>query len=253
MGIDKPSPIAHEGAILIGESCSPGAPPSLGSLTARFVRYPSCQQLTLWLPQPAHLGYGELRLFDAAGRILERGPVLDWLSGSVQVLWDTLPWPAGAYRIEIDHIEGWRHELALQKLPAHEELPPHVTQDPAPGRSLPYCDGHGRPLPDADLLLRREAFLALQRRFSRRMEYDCNHRAGTMTYVDGERRIVFAYELSAAGLAFWIELPTEAQWLLHTGTPVAERTEIVQFVAERVQRDQGAGRFEIRANAIHFY
>jgi hypothetical protein len=249
-----PGPTEHEGLILVGTSRNLGAPAGVGLLEARFVRYPGCQQLTLWLPQPGHLGYGALRRFGPAGRVLEELPLHERLNGSVQILWDTLAWPAGAYRIEIDHVEGWHHELALQKLPPHVEAPaPPPPAEVAPSAPIAYRDGLGRPIPDADLALRREAFLALQRRFSRRMEYDGSYRAGTMTYVDGERRIAFAHEMGGGGLKFCVELPSEAEWQARTGTPLAERAEIVQFVAERVRRDQGVARFEIRADGIYFY
>jgi hypothetical protein len=252
MRSDECNPSVHEGLIQVGESRNHRAPDEVGRLEARFVRYPGCQQLTLWLPQPGHSGYGELRVLDGGGRIVEQGPLRERLNGSIQLLWDTLAWPPGAYRIEIDHADGWRHELALQKLAPHELAQPAAEPDPAPAAS--GCrDRSGQPIQDEDLQLRARAFQMLQRRFARRIEYAGTYRAGTLTYDDGEHRITLSHEMGCRGLKFSIDLPTEAQWQACTGVPLAERAEIVHFVAERVQRDQGMARFEIRAGAIDFY
>ena len=56
----------------------------------RFVHYPDCQQLIIWLTQQGR-EYGNIRLKNNTNKsIVEEWPVLEKLSGSVQLLWDTL-------------------------------------------------------------------------------------------------------------------------------------------------------------------
>lgn len=234
---DDPSAPMHEGCIVIGQARNIGAPQAMAAVTARFVRYAGCQQLTLWLPQSGYAGYAGLRVLGADGVAIDQASVRSRLNGELQLQWETLAWPAGLYRIEIDHEDGWRHELALHKLPQEPAAPPPSA-----------------PAPEADRVLRQQVRAALGRRLLQRLEYDGNCRAGTVTYVDGDLRIRFSHEMGAGDCSFWVQLPTRAQWPAVTGTPLAQRDEIVQFIAERMQRDKaGSGRYEIVADAINFY
>lgn len=116
-----------------------------------------------------------------------------------------------------------------------------------------YRDGFGRPVPDVDLELREKARAAIARRFTRRLEYAGNVRAGTVTYVDDRGRVDFPHEMAGGGAHAVIDVPTSADWERVTGLPLAERDEIVRFVAETVQREQAPSwRFEITADAIVF-
>lgn len=244
---------AFEGEIDIGPASNCGAPESVGLLHARFVRYPACQQLQLWLPQPGWQGYGDLRLCRGEA-VLEQDRVDARLNGSVQMLWDTLPWPPGDYRIEIDHQQGWKHVLTLRKLPEGEPLP---TVAPAPSEEPPgpvvYRDGFGKVIPDEDLLLREQVMQRLKAQFSRRLQYDGNYRAGTITYVEGDLRIGFFHEMGGGDCKFYIDVPTAERWEAATGTPLARREEILEFVAAQVQRDQAPSwRYEIGVDAIVF-
>src|SRR5512147_781965 len=114
---------AFEGPVVIGAIQNIAAPAEIGVLTAKAVHYPGAQQLVLWLPQSGYEGYGELSLVGPESDIVERASVRSRLNGSVQILWDTLSWPPGAYRIEIAHGAGWRHVLELQKLPEGAAAP----------------------------------------------------------------------------------------------------------------------------------
>ena len=106
-------PPTHEGHVVIGDIRTLDAPPEIGVLTLRFVHYPGAQQLILWLPQSGYHGYGDVTVTHN-GAVIERAPVRSRLNGSVQILWDTLPWAPGSYLIVITHDDGWRHEAALQ-------------------------------------------------------------------------------------------------------------------------------------------
>ena len=57
-----------EGEIVLGETANRSAPTGIGALTARFVRYDGCQQITLWLPQDGYSGYGAFRIQPPAAR-----------------------------------------------------------------------------------------------------------------------------------------------------------------------------------------
>lgn len=256
-----------EGDIEIGAVANIGAPEQVGLLTARFVRYPGCQQLTLWLPQSGYHGYGALRVLMSNSKVIEQTTVAERLNGSVQILWDTLEWEAGAYRIEIDHDDGWRHVLALRKFEpiAESEEPAPVPRVMAPRAPSPeaasrasapivYRDGFGRVLPDQDMVLRKQALEDLKNRFSRRLRYDGNFRAGTITYVEGDLQIAFSHEMGGGGCKFYIDVPSAAQWEAHTGTPLARRGEILLFVAQTVQREQASSwRYKIEADTITYW
>jgi len=173
---EEPAP--HQGHIVIGDIRTIGSPAGVGEPTVKFVWYPGCQQLILWLPQPGHLGYGEL-VVSRDGEVVERAPVMSRLNGSVQMLWDTLDWAPGAYAIEISHEAGWRHEVELQKLESGVVPPPEPF---APVEELHgpvvYRDGFGNIVPDADLEMRAGLRRELVSRFGRRLEYEGNFRAG---------------------------------------------------------------------------
>ena len=267
-------PAIHEGEISLGAAINRGIGPPSGLLTARVARYPGCQQLVLWLPRPGHAGYGELTVRERANGVRERAPVTSRLSGSVQILFDTLAWPPGEYDIEVAHRDGWRHSIAVRKWPpglmgntagavdggqiaagavaADSEA---ADADAAEVRApIVYRDGFGQVLPDADLELREHALAALARRFARRLRYEGSLRAGVIVYEEGDVRIRFAQEMADGAGRFTIELPDAGQWEGVTGALLSDRDDIVSFVAQRVQREQAGGwRYEITPRAINFY
>ncbi|MBP6813495.1 MAG: hypothetical protein KA169_01315 [Burkholderiaceae bacterium] len=254
--------VDHEGEITLGDATNSGSGALSGLLVARFVRYPGCQQLVVWLPQPGHTGYLELLVHQLGRGVCERAPVSSRLSGSVQILFDTLSWPPGEYRIDVTHAQGGCHSIALRKWPpgAAQHLngsivppapPAPVGPDPRP---IVYRDGFGRVVPDADLVLRQQALAALTRRFLRRLRYEGTFRAGAIVYEDGESLIRFAHEMGSGACRLRIRIPAAAHWQSATGTALTERDDIVAFVAECVHREQTGGwRYEITPEAILFY
>lgn len=245
-----------EGEIVLSEPVNVGAPDGQARLSTQFVRYPGCQQLILWLPQPGRQGYGEFRIVGPDGAVLERTPASSRLNGSVQILTDTYPWPPGAYRVEIDHEDGWRHELHMRKL---EEgiaapKPPQPTHEekPSDGERI-YRDGFGNVIPNVDLEMRRDALESIVAKFSRRLEFEGNARAGVIIYIDGERRIRFSHEMCFGRVKFSIDLPRPPHWEAQTGAPLAERDDIVDFVARETRRTQASSwAYEIHEDRIDF-
>lgn len=246
-------PAGHAGALQIAalSNQGAGAPPEL--LTARVAQYPGCQQLQVWLPRPGWQGYECLSLLALDTEVLiEEAPVGERLSGSVQLLFDTLAWPPGAYRLRIGHEEGWAHQLELRKLegPAPAPAPP----PPAPPGEAPisYRDGLGRPLPEEDLLLRLRVLERLQQRFARRVDIQGTARSGQLHYAEPGLHIAFDYEMGAQPCQMQVLLPAAMQWEAQTGCAPERREEILQFLAERLGRQQG-WRYEIGARELCFY
>jgi hypothetical protein len=246
-------PEVHEGKIVIGDVATLGGPDDARVPTVKYVHYAGSQQLILWLPRPGYQGYGELAV-TRGGVDLERGPVAGRLNGSVQILFNTLAWAPGD--------EGWRHEVRLEKFAPGVEPPAAPQPEPVdlypPERNaagdIIYRDGSGNVLPDIDLEMRDAAMRDIARKFARRLEYEGNFRAGTIHYIDGERRISFWHEMGGGGVHMYIDIPTEEQWESRTDAPLALREEIVAFVAERVQQEKASSwQYRITGNSIDFY
>jgi hypothetical protein len=253
---DPAEPPVHDGQIVIGDILTPDGPADLKPLSVKFVHYPGSQQLIVWLPKPAYQGYAELSVV-CDGTDVERGPVTSRMNGSVQILFRTLEWPPGAYAITITHEEGWRHTVDLVKYAPGAEPKPPPPPPPEPVVDKPpivYRDGFGNVIPNTDLEMRAVALSDIARKFKRRIEYEGNYRAGTIHYIDGDRRISFWHEMAGGNMKFYIDIPTEEQWEARTGTPLSERADIIDFVAARVKQDQAPNwRYEITANSIDFY
>jgi hypothetical protein len=241
-----------EGEIVLEEPANVGAPEGMARLSMQFVRYPGCQQLILWLPQPGRLNYGELRIIGPGGDAIEQAPVSSRLNGSIQILTDTYAWPPGAYRVEIDHNDGWRHELRLQKLEEGVAAPPTQEQLPSEGERI-YRDGFGNVIPNLDLEMRRQVMEKIVSKFSRRLQFEGNARAGIIIYIDSERRIRFSHEMCMGRVKFSIDLPRPQHWEAQTGAPLAERDDIVDFVARETRRTQASScDYEIHEERIDF-
>lgn len=103
-----------------------------------------------------------------------------------------------------------------------------------------YRDGAGRTLPDEDLRMRAQAQAELAARLSRRVVYEGNVRAGRFVYLAGEVRIAFDQELAGGDCKALIFVPGAERWAATTGTSLAERDEIVRFVAEAAARHAGS-------------
>ncbi len=244
----------HEGQIIFGARGNTGAPQSIGALTAKFVHYPGSQQLILWLPQDGYSGYRTFRIRGPGARV-EDTQITMRLNGRVQILVDTYPWPPGDYLIEITHAEGWSHELGLTKLqagvaPPAPKRPPLLESD---GQPIVYRDGAGRVLPNHDLELRAKELARLAARFNRRLEFEGNFRSGTILYIEGDIQLKFGHEMCGGSVHFSIELPTPDKWEAETGRPLADRDDIVAFVAQETQRRQARSwNYVIREDRIDF-
>lgn len=228
----------------------------------RFVHYPDCQQLIIMLPSYGR-DYHTIKLVDnESGQLVSEKPVTDRLSGSIQLLWDTLEIAPGNYTIEISWKNGQSHLIVIQKYTEDETkerksiVQAYQVSDEPESNSGPiiYRDGFGNILPNEDLEIREQAMHNIFRRFSKKLSYSGNFRGGTITYTDGEFTIDFYHEMGGGDCHMYIDIPTEDQWEIKTHVPLSERKEILEFVAERVQRDQAPSwKYEIRSDIIYFY
>ncbi len=228
----------------------------------RFVHYPDCQQLIIMLPSYGR-EYRTIKLIDADKNvIIDERKVEDRLNGAIQILWDTLVIPPGHYRIEISWKNEQYHLIELIKYTEEESKESkaivqanQVSDDPVPSSGpIIYRDGFGNVLPNEDLEIREEAMNKVIRRFSKKLSYSGSFRGGTITYTDGLYTIDFYHEMGGGNCKMYIDIPTEDQWELQTQVPLSERKDIIEFVAERVQRDQAPSwKYEIRNDIIYFY
>ena len=227
----------------------------------RFVHYPDCQQLIIWLPRPG-VEYKGLRLIDnKSDKVQEIWQVADKLNGSIQLLWDTLPVKPGNYTLELEGINGGRHLVSFTKYREGEKPviqqtfePINISNEDRPTNPIIYKDSRGRIIPDEDLALREELNKEIPGKFFRHLEYEGNFRAGTIIYVDGNTRIRFSHEMGGGNCMFYIDIPTEQSWEHETNTTRGKRKDILEFVATKVQEEQASHcNYEIKDNSIVFY
>lgn len=225
----------------------------------RFVAYPDCQQLQIWLPYPGNQ-YNQLRLLNlATGAIQFEWAVEDLLSGSVQVLIDSSIIPPGEYRLEIDKQGHSVHCTSLIKyqegeLPAATEQDIEPVTQPVSEGYITYRDGQGNLIPDEDMLLREKILQQMTNRFSRKIKYYSEGRYGKVVYVEGETQISLYYEFGGGECIASIDIPSAAEWEKATGMSQERRADVLQFIAETVLRDQASnGRYEISDTVITIY
>lgn len=259
---------SYYGQIKLGDIVNTGDnAKDIGLLTARFVHYPDCQQLIVWLPEYGGRGYGTLRLVaQGTDTVVEQSLVAERINGSVQILWDTLPLAPDRYLLEIEHPKGGKHLLYFVKYAATDQAtnvpPPMIAHSPqansvdeynASARRV-YRDGFGNELVEQDLVLREKALLQLQEHFSRRVEFDGTYRSGTVIYIEGDIRLEFYHEMYGGNYHFGIDIPPESEWEQRTNMPLHRRQDIIEFVAQAVQREKAPNwQYIIRERDIAFF
>ncbi len=223
----------------------------------RCVHYPDCQQLVFHLPKYAW-DAGRLRLLNrVTGAVLEDLPVRDKLSGSTQILLDTLPYPPGFYHLEADWPDGWTHQLSFIKYA--EGFRRADVPAPRPAGNLRMVqndyehrlfDSDGNEVETGERQIREEAGRILAKAF-RRLEFQNYGRTGMVRYVEGARSFEMDYEFGGGDCLVFLSIPGLEQWEGATGTLLAERAEILEFIAQETLRQQAPNcRYKIEAEAI---
>lgn len=267
------------------------APEGLGSLSVKFVRYPSAQQLVMWLPQPGYMGYSDYAL-SRDEHLLEQGLVIDKIGGSTQMLWDTLEWSPGNYNLKINHSDGWFHLLTFLKEEFIDSDPVISAYDTGvinelslqnylqeldeklrcltlgyPGKEPEKIDRDSyysqQDFTNDEMNIRRKAQKLIEDTFeklfqsnqdSQRLEYDEQGRSGTIYFIDGHKRVPFYYEMGGYPAHLVIDIPTPENWEQHTGISLDKRRETLLLIASNVRREKALSwRFEINDNTIVYY
>jgi hypothetical protein len=226
----------------------------------KFVHYPDCQQLIIWLPQYGR-NYDIIRLWNKTKhRLVEESLVASRLNGSIQILWDTLPLAPASYTVEIIWRSGYKHEISFikreegySKVEPKKEVPASLPQS-SQTEPIVYMDGLGISMANEDLELARKVRKDISRKFSRRLEYEGNFRAGTIIYRDSDIAIRFTHEMGGGNCMFYVEIPTEQEWETITKTALTDRKSIVEYMAETLKSQQASSsRYVIEDNQITFY
>lgn len=226
----------------------------------KYVFYPDCQQLIIWLPNPGS-HYNEFKIHNLDhGQVILSDKVQNIINGSIQIILDSSNFSPASYCLELDWPKTIKHLLFFKKLepgvsPKEEDVLPDL--EPPKSESLSdrrrYYDSFGNLVPD-DIDFRNLKMDELLKKLNRKIEYKDDGRTGTIYYIDGETKIGFNYEFGGANCIVFINVPTEEKWESQTGVPLDQRKEIIEFIASRVHQEKVASsRIEISSDAISFY
>jgi hypothetical protein len=226
----------------------------------KIVHYADCQQLTLWLPIPGNL-YDQISMTDKNTQVeVWRKDVAEILSGSIQIILDTLDYAPSEYSILISRKDGFRHLLHIKKYeecilspvkPVKIELSKEKEYVP-----VVYRDGFGNVIQYEDSDANMEIFRGMNAMHKRKVSYKEYGRSNDVIYTDGEKMAKFYSEIGTGNCIFYIHIPSVENWESETDFSVAERDEILQFIAETVLRDKttsSGAYFEIEDKWINFY
>lgn len=221
----------------------------------KFVHYPDCQQLIIWLPAPG-MNYDEYVIKNGNGKIIEQEKVADKLNGSIQLLWDTVPFLPGEYSAEFKHKSGGLNIVRFTKhkmgwKPVVEEK---IIESAADSTPIVYRDGFGNVIVEEDLLIRKKALEDIENKFCRRIRYEDQGRSGYVIYSDNKNEIRLLYELGGGDCMVYVNIPTEATWEKETGISQADRKEILEYIASVVQMQQASNcYYKINESSIDYY
>ncbi|HZV43249.1 MAG TPA: hypothetical protein VFF90_02160 [Saprospiraceae bacterium] len=80
-----------------------------------------------------------------------------------------------------------------------------------------------------------------------KLEYTSNGRHGYVVYKDHTGELSFYYEFGGGKCVAIINVPSQAEWIKQTNRLLAEREEILTFVAAQAMKDQVKnGYYEIK-------
>ena len=234
----------------------------------KFVHYPDCQQMIIWLPEYfSNYNYLLIRKKRTEEIIFEK-KVTEVINGSIQIIIDSLFILPGAYELIITNISGDKHIIefikrdedyiipiapgenqsasSLQKILNEIEMEEH--------EPIIYRDGTGKILPNEDLELRAKILNDIVGKFTRRVEYEGNLRAGSIIYIEGDKRVKFDTEMGGGNCLFFVFIPASEQWEKATKLPISERVNILEFIAISANRDQASScYYEITEDYITYY
>ncbi|MBK7233062.1 MAG: hypothetical protein IPH93_12580 [Saprospiraceae bacterium] len=216
--------------------------PPLTTKNIKLVHYPDCQQLIIWLPEQG-MFYDNITIqHQESQRVIYKAKIDDILSGSIQLILDSLMIPVGISIVRIEHQNKSSHEITIEKLKEGvlPEAPAIIEQpeDKSDSEPITYRDGFGNPIPNEDLILRSKLLDQLALKFSRKLEFEGTGRSGSIKYIEGDRTAKFYVEMGGGKCIFYVDIPTESNWEKETVFGIQERNDILQFIAEETLRKQ---------------
>ncbi len=120
----------------------------------KIVHYSDCQQLIIWLPSEGRL-YDQIILSDEkSGKEVWRRTIADIISGSIQIILDTLLFRPAKYSILIQRKDGLHHIVHVRKYKEGQLLPPKPAIQVVIDEEKPpivYRDGFGNIIVYGDL------------------------------------------------------------------------------------------------------
>lgn len=224
----------------------------------KIIHYQDCQQLIVWLPEH-YSHYGNIQILNRVTyEIIFSHPVKDIVSGTTQILIDTLFIYPGAFQLSIQKNDGLLHVLLFEKYPEGQQAESQeAAKTPTEARNetpTVYKDGFGRIIPNEDLELREKSIKKTVAKITRRLEYISHAREGEVVYIEGEKKIRFYMEMGGNNCVFYLNIPPADTWESNTHFPLSEREDIINFVAEQTRRDQASScHYTISDTAIHYF
>ncbi len=224
--------------------------------------------MIIWLPEYySNYDYLLIRKKKTEEIIFEK-KVSEVINGSIQIIIDSLFILPGAYELIITNISGDKHIIEFIKRDEDYILPiaPGENQSASSLQKLLneieaeehepiiYRDGTGKILPNEDLELKAKILNDIVGKFTRRIEYEGNLRAGSIIYIEGDKRVKFDTEMGGGNCLFFVFIPASEQWEKATKLPISERVNILEFIAISANRDQASScYYEITEDYITYY
>jgi len=224
----------------------------------RFVHYPDCQQISLWLPE-YYREYNDAIIRNIVGHVvIFDQKVENIINGTIKITIDTLFISPGEYEFTITKKDGFVHKLYFKKYPEGEQPKIAEPNEPEPvnlnSDPIVYRDGFGNILPDEDLILRQNLIDKTIDKITRRLEYVSQGRGGEVIYLEGKKSIKFYMEMGGGNCVFYLDIPSKSAWEKTTSFPLSEREDIINFVAEQTRRDQATScKYKISETDITYY
>lgn len=224
----------------------------------RFVHYPDCQQMSLWLPE-YYMEYHDAIIRNSVDNVVIFDQKVEHIiNGTIKITIDTLFIPPGEYEFSIMKKNALVHKLYFKKYPqgempkiAQSDVPEAINLDSEP---IVYRDGFGNIMPDEDLILRQNIIDQTIDKFTRRLEYVSQGRGGEVIYHEGKKSIKFYMEMGGGNCVFYLDIPSTSEWEKTSSFPLSEREDIITFVAEQTRRDQASScTYKISDTEITYY
>ncbi len=118
-----------------------------------FVHYPDCQQLILWLPEYKSM-YDSISIIDERQNIVYKEKIESVVSGSTQIIIDSIFIKPGRYCIQLLISTGHVHEIEFLKYKAGETIPEknpeNIEIENKVEGSIVYKDGFGNVIKNND-------------------------------------------------------------------------------------------------------